>query len=96
LAKCRCKFLYHITDAAWPLSTLVLIIVGIVALFARTLQGWARFVALACGLWLPYSIAVGGLLGITVGQAVGGIHVMLGWLLLGYVIRNGGAPSTRN
>jgi hypothetical protein len=34
-----------------------------------------------------------GLLGTTAGQAVAGIHVALGWLLVGYAVHRGGRLS---
>lgn len=88
--------LYRITDVAWPLSMLTLIVVGIAVLVARVLRGWARFVPLACGLWLPLSIAMSMTVGVTAGQIIGGIHVALGWLLLGYVVRNGAGVTARD
>jgi hypothetical protein len=82
--------LYRITDVAWPLSMLMLIFVGIAAIRARMLRGWARFVPLACGVWLPVSILVGGVAGTMAGLIVGSLHVALGWFLLGAAIRTGG------
>jgi hypothetical protein len=82
--------LFHITDAAWPLSMVVLLVTGIVAIVVRRLRGWARFVPLACGLWLPVSILAGGILGTTAGLIIGGAHVTIAWFLLGYIVYNGG------
>jgi hypothetical protein len=83
------SFIFHITDAAWPLSMVILMVTGIVAIFARRLQGWMRFVPLACGLWLPVSILCGGIFGTTAGLVIGGLQVAIAWLILGFVVRNG-------
>jgi hypothetical protein len=82
--------LFHVTDIAWPLSMVTLLAIGIVAIVARRLQGWACFTPLVCGLWLPVSILAGAIFGTTAGLIIGGAHVTIGWLLLGYAIRNGG------
>lgn len=85
--------LFHITDIAWPLSMVTLLVIGIVAIVVRQLQGWTRFTPLVCGLWLPVSILANGILGTTAGLIIGGVHVTIGWLLLGYAICNGGTTT---
>lgn len=50
--------LYHILDAFWPISNVVMIGVGIAVIRAKKLTGWKRYVPLMCGLWLPVTIAV--------------------------------------
>ena len=87
--------LYHITDIAWPLSMLLLLITGIVAIRARTFEGWLRFTPLIAALWLPLGIAEMGVLGLTAGQTVGGLHTAIGWFLIGYAVRRGGLLGER-
>lgn len=84
-----------ITDIAWPLSMLTMLITGIVVAIIGGLRGPARFVPLLCGLWLPIGIVLINTAGAAVGQVISGIHVTIGWLLLGYVIRNGGGFDKR-
>lgn len=89
------SLLYTITDVAWPLSMLLLLITGIVALRARTFDGWLRFTPLLAALWLPLGIAEMAAIGETVGQAVGGLHTAIGWFLIGYAVQRGGRLSAR-
>ena len=89
------SILYTITDIAWPLSMLLLLVTGIAVIFARTLEGWLRFVPLFAALWLPLSIVEEPLLGPTLGGAVGGVHTALGWFLLGYAVYRGGKLAVR-
>ena len=60
------------------------------------MRGWARFVPLACGLWLPVGIAASVVAGATAGVIIGGLHVAIGWLLLGYAVRNGAGVTPRD
>ena len=87
--------LYTITDIAWPLSMLTLLIIGIVAIFARQFEGWLRFTPLIAALWLPFGIFEMAVLGETVGQVVGGLHTAIGWFLIGYAIFRGGKLAAR-
>ncbi len=52
----RESIIFSITDAAWPLSMLWMIVVGITAIRAKQLFGWRRFVPLLCPLWLAITI----------------------------------------
>ena len=81
---------YTITDIAWPLSMLLLLITGIVVAVARVFEGWLRFTPLIAALWLPLAIVEMPLFGPTVGQAIGGLHTAFGWCLIGYAVYRGG------
>lgn len=47
---------FIVTNRAWPLSLLWMLVVGVTALAAKRLSGWRRFVPLLCGLALPFGI----------------------------------------
>lgn len=81
--------LYTITDIAWPLSMLGMLIIGIVVAIRGGLRGAARFLSIVCFLWLPLGIVLMNAVSVPVGQIYGGLHIMLGWALLGLAIRNG-------
>jgi hypothetical protein len=81
---------YMITDIAWPLSMLVLLISGIACIRARVLPGFLRFAPNIAALWLPVSIAALGVLGTTGGLIFAGIHVTLGWFLMGLAVFRAG------
>lgn len=87
---------YTITDIAWPLSMLTLLIAGIVAIFARSFEGWLRFTPLIAALWLPLALVEMPLLGLTAGQALGGLHTALGWFLIGYAVFRAGKLTGRD
>jgi len=89
----RESIVFNITDAAWPLSMLWMIVVGITVVVAKRLSGWQRFVPLLCPFWLPISIVVSIALGDTLGEIVGfGVAAVL-WALLGYVVRSDGQQT---
>jgi hypothetical protein len=81
---------YTITDIAWPLSMLILLIAGIASIRARVLPGGLRFAPLAAALWLPVSIGAMAALGTTGGLVVAGLHVTLGWFLIGLAVFRAG------
>ncbi len=87
--------LFAITDTSWPLSMVLMLVIGIVAPFASGLRGWTRFVPLFCGLWLPVGIVISSSVDTTIGQIISGVYVTVGWFLLSYVICNGGNTHTR-
>ena len=81
----RESVVFNITDAAWPLSMLWMIVVGVTVLLAKQLPGWRRLVPLLCPFWLP--IAIFGT--VAFGDAAGLIGVGFAavlWALLGYVV----------
>ena len=59
---------YGVCDAAWPLSHVFMLVVGVAVLRARAWTGWRRWTPLACGLALPAAF---------VAMAVGGPRAML-------------------
>jgi hypothetical protein len=46
-----------ILDSFWPISNLVMLIIGITIVVTRGLTGWRRFVPLFAGLWFPFAMA---------------------------------------
>ena len=78
----RIGLLYNIADAAWPVSVLLMIVTGRAIWRAGVLTGWRRFPAIACGLALPLSAAIGFVAG---GPAVGpafGLFTTASWAAL--------------
>ena len=86
--------LLTVTDVAWPLSHVLMLVVGVLALRAGRLRGWRRFPALVCGLALPTFVALRGL---GVPPAVAGasfpLLTTLGFSLLGLIVFQSG-PET--
>lgn len=77
---------FNLTDAAWPLSMLWMVVVGITVLRAKRLSGWQRFVPLLCPLWLLITIVASIAFGDTAGSIMGFGYAAVLWALLGYVV----------
>ena len=65
------SLVFNVTDAAWPLSMLWMIVVGVTVIAAKRLSGWQRFVPLLCPLWLPIAITLSIAFGDTLGASSG-------------------------
>ncbi|MDO1448130.1 hypothetical protein Q0590_17785 [Rhodocytophaga aerolata] len=79
--------LYHLLDAFWPISNIVMFFFGIRVIWVKKLQGWKRFVPLLVGLWLPLSIVLSLVAGLTVSSMlISGLYSAFAWAILGYVV----------
>jgi hypothetical protein len=79
------SLVFNVTDAAWPLSMLWMIVVGVTVVVAKQISSWPRFVPLLCPLWLPLAIAGTMAFGAT-GGFVGVAYATVLWALLGYIV----------
>ncbi len=80
--------IFSVTDAAWPLSMLWMLVVGATVIAAKGLSGWRRVVPILCPLWLPVAM-VGP---VAFGDAAGYVGLAMTavlWALLGYAVRGG-------
>jgi len=84
----RGSIIFNITDAAWPLSMLWMLVVGIAVIRANRLSGWQRFVPLLCPFWLLIAIIGSLAFGDTAGGFVGFGYAAVLWVLLGYIVRD--------
>ena len=82
----RESIIFNLTDAAWPLSMLWMVVVSITVIRAKRLSGWQRFVALLCPFWLVIPIVASIAFGDTAGGIVGFGYAAVLWALLGYVV----------
>jgi len=79
--------LYQIANMAWPVSVLLMLVVGGLTAAAGRFTGWRRWAPLLCGLALPLllaSIAVGRQ---QIGMILFGVYTTLAWALLGLAVR---------
>lgn len=83
---------FIIADMAWPLSMLLMLVVGVVILRAGIWRGWRKWSALLCGLALPISIAVSVASRREFGGFLFGILTAAGFMMLGNAVRT----SARN
>jgi hypothetical protein len=91
------NIIWAVTDLAWPLSMLWMLVVGVSVIVARQLSGWQRFVPLLCPFWLPITLFLAAAFGEWAGYIGLGYAAVL-WGLLGYVVLLGsdsrqGAPT---
>ena len=90
------NLLFEFVNAAWPLSHLFMIAVGVATLRAQVWRGWMRFSPLLCGLALPASIfaAAAGVQGSSVGPFA--VFTAAAFLSLGYAVATADqAPAAR-
>ena len=89
---------FILTNAAWPLSMLWMILVGITVIRAKRLSGWQRFVPLLCPFWLVFAIAGSAVFGDAAGGIVGFGYAAVLWGLQGYLVLSNSqqpAPTPR-
>lgn len=90
------NIVWVVTDAAWPLSMLWMLVVGITVIRAKRLSGWQRLVPVLCPFWLPLA-ALGGTVFGDAGGVIGLVYSAVLWFLLGYVVLRSdsrqGAPT---
>lgn len=87
-AKNKPAFFFYI-DLFWPISHLLMIVVGILAIRAKVLSGWQRYIPLIMGLWLPLALGLLALMGrTTTCFLIGGLYNAAVVMLLAYIARN--------
>lgn len=91
--------LFIIADAAWPLSMLWMLVLGITIAVRGVLTSWRRFIVAICGLALPSSIILSVVSGTEMNSTLIGIFffALLGvcWFLLGLAIwQTASAPQS--
>jgi hypothetical protein len=86
----RLPWLWHVGDAAWPLTHLSVLALGILILTAGRLGGWPRFAALAAGLALPTFFALAASpVPRPVAAASFGVLTTVGFFALGWAVFEG-------
>lgn len=81
----RESIIFSVTDAAWPLSMLWMLVVGGTVIAAGRLEGWKRFVPVLCPFWLLVAIGGSAALG-EYGGHIGAGYSAVMWALLGLVV----------
>ena len=82
--------LFRVTDMAWPVSHLFMLVVGALVLAARVWRGWRSWTPIFCGLALPIFFAARPLLGGEVSGLLFGVLTMVTFTLLGSAVRTSG------
>lgn len=73
-------------DIFWPLSNIIMLIVGVVVIASKRLPGWKRYVPLLTGLWFPLAMLSSFIDIGFVSFFFGGIYSAIVWTLLAIVI----------
>jgi hypothetical protein len=84
--------LYQIANTAWPVSVLLMLVVGGLTAAAGRFTGWRRWAPLLCGLALPFLLIAFAVGRRQAGMILFGIYTMLTWALLGFAVRT--APNS--
>lgn len=77
---------FMLFDLFWPLSNVIMFVVGITVLAAKGLSGWKRYIPLATGLWFPLAMLSSLWDNSLVSFFFGGVYSLLAWALLAFVI----------
>ena len=90
----RTSVVYRVADAAWPISVLFMLVVGVATARSGVLPGWRRVAALACGLTLPLSLAIAAIAGRSAMGPAFGILTACAWSALGYAVATANPVGT--
>ena len=85
---------FMITDIAWPLGFLFMLITGSAVIRAQRWLGWRRFLPLLCAFPLPIAMLSGGLLGQDAVGFIFGFGLLATYLWLGYAVFSYTADET--
>jgi hypothetical protein len=77
---------WALLDACWPLSMMGMFLIGIRIAVAGRWRGRARFWPLVAESWAPVVIPVFGIFGSTVAGVVAGLHLFVGYGVLGQIV----------
>lgn len=87
--------LLNVTDAAWPLSHLFMLVIGGLVLKAGIWKDWRRLAPFICGLALP-SFFISMAIGVpAVGFVLFPVLTAIGFSMLGYAVRTSERNSIR-
>lgn len=73
-------------DAFWPLSMLGMFLIGIRVAVAGRWKGVARFWPLVAESWAVVTVPANAVFGPSVGAAVGAVHLLVGYTVLGVIV----------
>ena len=73
-------------DLFWPLSNIIMFIVGVMVIIAKRLRGWKLYIPLATGLWFPLAMLSSLIDNRIVSLFFGGFYSVIAWALLAIVI----------
>jgi hypothetical protein len=78
---------FFVLDAFWPISNIIMLVVGIMVIAAKKLTGWPRFVPLAMGLWFPLAMLTRLLpASLPFSGSLVGLYSAFAWSLLAIVV----------
>ena len=73
-------------DLFWPLSNIIMLVVGITVIVANGLPGWKRYIPLATGFWFPLAMLSSFIDNRLASFLFGGIYSVIAWGLLAITI----------
>lgn len=87
---------YRITDMAWPVSHVFMLVAGVLVLMAQVWRGWRSVTPFLCGLALPAFFAASALVGRGVAGYLFSILTVVAFMLLGYAVRTDNRAASSN
>ena len=81
--------IYRITDMAWPVSHVFMLVVGVLVLKAKVWRGWRSVTTFLCGLALPAFFAASTVIERGLASVIFGISTVAAFMALGYAVRTG-------
>jgi len=88
--------LFFIIDWFWPISNLIMLVVGIAVIKAKVLLGWQRFIPLIVGLWFPLTMFAMALVGRDAPiMVVVPYYTAIAWSLLAIVVLTASKKSKK-
>ena len=73
-------------DLFWPLSNLLMLVVGFACLSAKRIKIEQRYIPMVVGLWLPFSLPFWKINGSTSAMIVSGVYSAIAWSLLAAMV----------
>ena len=77
---------FMFVDLFWPLSNIIMLIVGIMVIVAKGLPGWKRYIPLAAGMWFPLAMLSTFIDNKFLSFFLGGPYSAIAWILLAIVV----------
>lgn len=84
---------FMLFDLFWPLSNVIMLVVGITVIVAKRLKGWKRYIPLVTGLWFPLAMLSSFVGNNYVSFLFGGFFSLVAWALLAIVILMSGSQD---
>ncbi|WP_224998496.1 hypothetical protein [Cesiribacter sp. SM1] len=80
---------FYFFDFCWPISNILMLVVGTMVIVSKGLPGWKRYVPLVVGLWLPIVVSISELLNFGMGPVTFNVYIFysaIAWSVLALIV----------